>query len=335
MKPLVSIIIPIYNVEAYLEETVNSVCNQTYKNIEIILVNDGSTDNSGMICNLLAEKDYRIKVINKLNGGLSSARNTGIDNASGDYLFFLDGDDYIAKESITVLLDQFRDRKNIGIVSAPCFYSFDKDKIFIYRKDWVLDSQRIISPENFCILALEQKICFSACCKLYKKELFDKVRFRIGKRNEDTLFMFDLSFVLNNEKLYMVEITDKLYYYRVNNGSITRNIAFPIQIDYIENLKTMMTESVNTKIIQCLKRLYYNEIISFKSLLLLNDTIKNSIDINAKNIFLWHNNSIKLKDVLKFALPKNILKYLLIEYFTFLYIIIHKIKQSFNNTVNG
>ena len=94
MDNLFSVIIPIYNVESYIEKCVNSVIDQDYKNIEILLINDGSKDNSKLICEKKDKEDSRIRFINKQNGGLSSARNTGLDNATGDYILFLDGDDY-------------------------------------------------------------------------------------------------------------------------------------------------------------------------------------------------------------------------------------------------
>lgn len=95
---LISVIVPVYNVEKYLHKCINSILNQTYKNLEIILIDDGSTDNSGKICDEYALKDNRIKVIHKENGGLSSARNAGLDICSGDYIGFVDSDDYIAED---------------------------------------------------------------------------------------------------------------------------------------------------------------------------------------------------------------------------------------------
>ena len=105
MEKLISVIVPVYNVEEYVEKCVLSIINQTYKNLEIILVDDGSTDNSGKICDEIAIKDNRIKVIHKKNGGLSDARNVGIDIAKGDYLGFVDSDDYIDPDMYSILLN--------------------------------------------------------------------------------------------------------------------------------------------------------------------------------------------------------------------------------------
>ena len=104
MEPKISIIVPVYNVEQYLERCVESLINQTYKNIEIILVDDGATDNSGQLCDELAQRDPRIVVYHKVNGGLSDARNYGIDKASGDYIGFIDSDDFIDDDMYEVLL---------------------------------------------------------------------------------------------------------------------------------------------------------------------------------------------------------------------------------------
>ena len=104
----ISVIVPVYNVEQYLERCVDSIINQTYKNLEIILVNDGSTDNSGQLCDELAKKDSRIRVIHKENGGVSEARNFGVKEISGEYVIFIDSDDYINKRMINVLYSQIK-----------------------------------------------------------------------------------------------------------------------------------------------------------------------------------------------------------------------------------
>ena len=100
MDEKISIISPVYNVEDYLKDCVESILNQTYKNIELILIDDGSTDNSGKICDEYASKDNRVKIVHKKNGGLSSARNAGLDIATGDYIFFVDSDDFLYKNSV-------------------------------------------------------------------------------------------------------------------------------------------------------------------------------------------------------------------------------------------
>ena len=109
MDEKISVIVPVYNVEQYLERCVDSIINQTYKNLEIILVNDGSTDNSGKLCDELAKRDDRIRVIHKGNGGLSDARNAGIEEAESDLIGFIDSDDYIDEDMYELLIDNLRE----------------------------------------------------------------------------------------------------------------------------------------------------------------------------------------------------------------------------------
>ena len=108
MDEKISVIVPVYNVEQYLERCVDSIINQTYKNLEIILVNDGSTDNSGQLCDELAKKDDRIRVIHKKNGGLSDARNVGIDEAESELIGFIDSDDYIDEDMYELLINNMK-----------------------------------------------------------------------------------------------------------------------------------------------------------------------------------------------------------------------------------
>ena len=126
MKSLVSVIVPIYKVEKYLNKCVDSIINQSYKNLEIILVDDGSPDKCGEICDKYAEKDSRVKVIHKENGGLSDARNAGIDIAKGDYLLFVDSDDWITSNICEVLIKNANDNLS-DIIACNQYESFDGD----------------------------------------------------------------------------------------------------------------------------------------------------------------------------------------------------------------
>ena len=109
LYPLISVIVPVYNIEHYIARCVQSIINQDYPNLEVILIDDGSTDLSGKICDDFLEKDTRVKVIHKINGGLSSARNTGLDVALGKYISFIDGDDWVQKDFYSTLLTKIRD----------------------------------------------------------------------------------------------------------------------------------------------------------------------------------------------------------------------------------
>ncbi len=212
---LVSIIVPIYNVEKYLEKCINSILNQTYKNIEVILVNDGSKDNSGNICEIYAKNDNRIKVIHKENGGLSDARNYGIKASSGKYLCFVDSDDYISNNFVELLL------KNLLItdsdICACNFYYVDEDnKIWKHRE---LEYKVYNKSEGiFDILTENQNTSIMVWNKLYKADLFKKnhILFDVGKIHEDTFIMYKL--YDKSKKICLIE--NHLYYYLQRKGSI-------------------------------------------------------------------------------------------------------------------
>jgi len=215
MTDKISIIVPVYNVEKYLKECIESILSQTYKNIEIILIDDGSTDNSGKICDEYLKKDSRVKVIHKENGGLSDARNTGIEIASGKYIGFVDSDDYIAKDMYDFLYQNIK-RKNAEISGCNRFLVYE-NKIEIYGKKEcyeVMDSQRAI--QMLCTIGY---IGASAYTKLYEAKLFKDIRYPKGKINEDMYTTYKL-FDKANRIVY--DATPK-YYYRQRSGSITNS----------------------------------------------------------------------------------------------------------------
>lgn len=215
----VSIIIPIYNVEKYLTKCVESVINQTYSNIEIILVDDGSPDKCGQICDEYAKKDKRIQVIHKKNGGLSDARNKGIEKSTGDYLFFLDSDDFIEKDTIEFLTKILEE--NNADLSVCSVYNYnpltnEKKRDEDVSKDYI----KVLNVEEALLLMLDTTKAFSwrAWNKLYKKELFNNVRYPIGKIYEDVGTTYRL--ILNSKKI--VYSSNPKYYYVYNDCSITK-----------------------------------------------------------------------------------------------------------------
>ena len=176
---LVSIIVPVYNVEKYLPKCVDSLINQTYKNVEIILVDDGSTDQSGNICDTYLEKDNRIVVLHKKNGGLSDARNFGIEHAKGDYYSFVDSDDYLKEQTIEYLVDAAENNDcQISVCNMIRFYDDGTNDVF-YKPC----NNQVILENNDRFQTLSQP---SVCNKLFKKELFDGVKFPYRKYYEDT-----------------------------------------------------------------------------------------------------------------------------------------------------
>lgn len=227
MNELISIIIPIYNVELYLRKCIESVINQSYSNLEIILVNDGSPDRCGEICNEYAERDSRIKVIHKENGGLSDARNSGINIAKGKYIGFVDSDDYIHKDMYKVLYELI---KNTDSKIAICdrYLAFEDGSIK-YENSRIKNSEIVMDSEE-ALLKLNSYSSFdmAAWNKLYDRELFNDIKFPVGLLCEDYYVIYRL-FHLAKKIVYKSE---PLYYYLQRQGSISGNIkAYEAYID--------------------------------------------------------------------------------------------------------
>lgn len=216
---MISVIIPVYNVSNYLDECIDSIVNQSYRDIEIIMIDDGSTDNSGKKCDEWAEKDSRIIVIHKENGGLSSARNAGLDIARGEFIMFADSDDYYEAGAIE-LMHSIIEGTNVDIVVGNGKY-VDENGIDIKEKNVFLNnheeaSYEIISEENFWDRYTENVFFVTVFTKIYKKHLFDSIRFPIGKINEDDAVLYKL---ISSAKSYAVT-GRPIYNYRVRMGSI-------------------------------------------------------------------------------------------------------------------
>ena len=225
-KALISIIIPVYKVEKYLEKCIQSVINQTYENLQIILVDDGSPDNCGKICDEYAKKDHRIEVIHKSNGGLSDARNKGLEMAKGEYIGFVDSDDYIEADMYEVLYNLLKQYN--ADVSICNFYTVSQGKISIKNADNGINEYNRI--EILKEILLDKNIQSYAWNKLYKKELFDEIKYPIGKKYEDIGTTFYLL-----EKCNKVVVTGKSEYYYINRqDSIVNNVTESTITDYNE-----------------------------------------------------------------------------------------------------
>lgn len=211
----ISIIVPVYNVERYLSKCVDSILNQTFTDFELILIDDGSTDNSGKICDEYSEKDERIKVIHKENEGLSSARNAGIDIAVGKCLGFVDSDDYIEKDMYEIL---YRDICQDGVDIAICgFYNQYKDKC--YEDKYILEKCVLDAEEAFKLALMSRGISLSAVNKLYRKEIFKGKKFPLGKTYEDAFLVPEL--IISSNKISYNPVAKYYYVHRAN--SITTN----------------------------------------------------------------------------------------------------------------
>ena len=188
MKDKISIIVPIYNMEKYLNKCVNSIINQSYENLEIILVNDGSTDDSLNICNKFKKKDKRVVFLKKENGGLSSARNYGIEHANGKYISFVDADDYIEKDYREKLYNCITKYKvKISIGGLKTIYENGQKTDYSTKKIY-----KINKKDAFKKMLYVDEIGVSAWSKLYLKELFDNVKYPEGRIFEDTATTYRL-----------------------------------------------------------------------------------------------------------------------------------------------
>ncbi len=225
-KDLISIIIPVYKVEKYLEKCIESVLKQTYTNLQVILVDDGSPDNCGKICDEYAKKDSRIEVIHKVNGGLSDARNVGIAKAKGKYIGFVDSDDYIKEDMYEILINLIKEYD--ADVSICNLYDVIEGKEYIRNKEnGIKEYNRIDILKE---VLLDKNIQSYAWNKLYKKELFNEIKYPIGKKYEDigtTFYIF--------EKCNKVVVTSKPeYYYLKRADSLVNNVIESTVLDYTE-----------------------------------------------------------------------------------------------------
>ena len=224
---LISIVIPIYNAEKYLEQCLNSIKNQTYKNFEVILVNDGSIDNSESICKAFVESDTRFRYYLKANGGVSSARNLGLDSVKGDFITFIDSDDWIAENHLELLINSIKKTNSDIVVS--CYKEFDNNIDTYYTIVYTKQEKNLLNFEkmnrdDFLIIfpkLMSINVCFNnAVAKLFRKELVNNLRFDTSiKYGEDLDFYFSL--YLNVESIsYVDELT---YVYRIHGDSTTSN----------------------------------------------------------------------------------------------------------------
>ncbi len=208
----ISVIIPVYNVQEYLEECLQSVVAQTLRPRELLLVNDGSTDRSRAICASFAEKHSWIRLIDQENQGQSAARNTGLDHATGDYIAFIDSDDHVSEHMLATLREKMN---GTGADMVKCgAYKFDEYSISEWRgiegKEMILSEKK-----DFFQAFFEKKIINNVWNALYRKELFEDVRFISGKIMEDNFITPQLLVRCNK----VVIIPDHLYYYRQRPGA--------------------------------------------------------------------------------------------------------------------
>lgn len=262
---LISVIVPCYKVEDYLDECVRSIVNQTYKHLEIILVDDGSPDNCPQICDKWSKKDSRIKVIHKQNGGLSSARNAGLDIATGKYVSFIDSDDFIDETFIESLY--FNLIQNDADISCCGYYHYFNEELKEIRHfrniELLMDSCEAIKKMNTV-----GYFGVGSWNKLYKTKLFENIKFPIGKLSEDWFILYKLIHKAN--KIFYN--SQPKYYYRQRIGSITRNVRINYDCEEasreclefcIENYPEAVTSAIQSYVLACIG--IYNTVLCSKN----------------------------------------------------------------------
>lgn len=301
MSEKICIVVPIYNVEKYLNRCLNSIINQSYRNIEIILVNDGSTDSSEKICIEYQKKDKRIKYFYKKNGGLSDARNYGIDKCTSDYICFVDSDDFISKDYVKKLYKNMKENKvEISYCSSYRFKSVSdikhigKNNVIVLNK---IDAIKQLFLKN-------GKISNYITMAIYNIKLFEHVRFPVGVNFEDIATMYKLIYNAN-----AVAISNEaLYYYYINNNGITQTMK---EKDILDRYNNIIDRSVFIdKKLPKLKKVCEKYIFR-TSLVIIKDLIKyNGVDVVKTDCF----NKIR-KNIIELGIKEISIKNIFIYFF--------------------
>lgn len=291
MNPVISIVVPVYKVEVYLEKCVNSILNQTFTDFELILVDDGSPDNCPAMCDEYAKKDARIKVIHKANGGLSDARNAGIDIAKGTYIGFVDSDDYVAPDMYERLFNLIDENKcDISICQAVIVGEGEEavyensDKVYVLDKDQAI--YQMICNRLFSV---------NAWNKLYKKELFENIRYPKGLLYEDLATTYKLISICDN----IVYSPMKKYAYLQRNGSIMNATGYMVRADKVQIVKDMLLYFSDKELQAGILRYLLNDIYKMAS---CGNLTKNKVYMDALCKFYRANKAV-FKN--KFLTPKE------------------------------
>jgi len=299
MKELISVIVPVYRAEKYLNRCIESIVNQTYTCIEVILVDDGSPDNCPIMCDKWARQDKRIRVIHQVNSGLSAARNAGLDIVQGEYIGFIDSDDFINPNFLQVMYDMMIKYK-ADIVSVDSFdfvynreikmfdTSLDRLNVKVFRRDEAL--------KEYFVPKQKRIIHHGVCMKLFRSICFGKLRFKVGSLHEDLYVTYKL---LDKASIF-VFIPVKFYYYNHGNqGSICTCYKFKNFSDElnatVEMLKYFEDNEILFKYVKCFVIDHYCFLLG-----------KSDIDINKADIAMYQR---KCKEM-RFFLRQNATQYL-------------------------
>ena len=288
---LFSVVVSIFNIEKYVKRCIDSIVNQTYQNLEIILVDDGSTDSSGKICDSFSKIDARIKVIHKTNQGLGMARNTGLDYATGEYICFFDGDDFVDLRLFEICNNYLKEKK-VDILDYD-FYSYAnnhfeinkfnrKEKLYL-RKE-IMD---VLVPNTF-FDSKDYRFYGSAWTKIYRLNTCKRIGFKfVSEREFISEDYFTILKFYNKIDSIMI-IKEKLYFYCLNDGSLTHSyIKDRLEknmFQYEQSIKLILDQNLDKKLISYVgMRFFINILAHIKT---LNHNAQFSIDKKSKEIYL-------------------------------------------------
>ena len=261
MNLKISIIVPVYNTQDYLETCLDSIVNQTYKNLQILLINDGSTDNSYTICKKYKARDSRIELLNRVNSGQAVARNLGLDYATGDYIAFVDSDDAISLDLFAEMAQIISKNSNVSVFQFPIFLNYTANDARLIR----FENQLIKGKKQLLQSLIDKNILsWLVCNKLIKKELLNKLRFKEKMIYEDNYFVLDLIAITDS-----IYICDKgiYYYFKRKNSTTTSKHTLQKEKDTLKvllhALQFILTENYNTitllsRIIDVQEAIVYN-----------------------------------------------------------------------------
>lgn len=300
MNQLISIIVPIYNTQMYLKRSISSIINQTYKNIEVLLINDGSTDNSLEICQEFSKVDNRVKVINKKNSGVSNTRNIGIELSTGDFIMFVDSDDFIDEDYVEKMYYELQ-KLNLDVIVSGMQFCDDKERM-IKKELYKTDTQEL-KFDNICKDIINTLYFCSSCKTLFKKSIIAENNIKFNEKfnyGEDLLFSFTL--LKNSRKIGYLNNCG--YHYRQNLNSSTHEnnlksiekyfddniILFNTLKEDIKEDETLILNRLFTKLNITLNKVIQNRNIKYKDFIIIAN--KNIEKYNANNKYI---NKVNLK----------------------------------------
>ncbi len=299
---LISIIVPVYNVEHFVDHCIQSIVDQTYGHFELILIDDGSKDTSGEICDEWAKKDERIRVIHQQNGGLSAARNAGLDGAKGDYICFVDSDDFVTENYLEDLYEAAE------ATDADIAIS-DINSAKLCESDNPISKTTVLTPQD-CRewltnpISREYVLMVISCCKLYKKKLFDDIRFEVGRLHEDEFIINHFLYLINKA----VFIPHRNYIYRNNDDGITgkenvHNIDHLHTVDAYENRMQIALENGDRKFASITFKWALLKLVSFYNY--GDDQMKSQAKIKYDSFYEAYKELLTTKQRLKYRVFKE------------------------------